>query len=74
MKLLPKVVIYTKTGCPYCSDAIKYYKQKAYEIEEVNTSDDEDARQKMINEYGADKVPVIFENDEMVSIGFSGGG
>ncbi|UMZ72913.1 glutaredoxin family protein [Natranaerofaba carboxydovora] len=71
---MAKATIYTKTGCPYSRIALKYYNKKGFEIEEINTSYDEIARQKVIKEYKADKVPVIFENDKLVSIGFRGGG
>ncbi len=71
---MAEVLIYTKDGCPYCDAAVKYYNQKGYEIEEINTSHDPKARQKIIDEYDADKVPVIFEDGEFVSIGFRGGG
>ncbi len=66
--------IYTKEGCPFCGKAIDHYTEKGIEFEEINTTQDEEARQYAIKEYGAERVPVIVKDGELEQIGFGGGG
>lgn len=69
-----EVVIYTKTGCPYCRKAIEDYKTKRITFKEVNTSNDAEAKQLVKEKFGANKVPVIVEGGKLVSTGYNGGG
>jgi glutaredoxin 3 len=68
------VVIYTKTGCPYCQKAVEDYKARGVEFKEVNTSLDTAAKQLVQDKFGARRVPVIVENGKLVSTGYNGGG
>lgn len=68
------VVIYTKTGCPYCRKAIEDYTAKGIKFKEVNTSEDVESKRLVKEKYGAGKVPVIVEDGKVVSTGYSGGG
>jgi len=68
------VVIYTKTGCPYCQKALQDYRLKGIDLQEVNTSEDPVAKQMIKERYGAAKVPVIIEDGKVVSVGYNGGG
>jgi glutaredoxin len=38
LKSPPMVIIYTKTGCPYCAAAKEYHVSKGVEFIEVNLS------------------------------------
>ncbi|MBF7083533.1 glutaredoxin family protein [Desulfallas sp. Bu1-1] len=71
---MDEVIIYTKTGCPYCRKAMEDYRAKNIQFKEVNTSEDADARRLVKEKYGAGKVPVIVEKGKVVSIGYQGGG
>lgn len=71
---MSEVVIYTKTGCPYCLAAIERYHKDGIPIREVNIHEDPKALQHIQELYGAKKVPVIVSGDKLVSIGFQGGG
>lgn len=71
---MSEVIIYTKTGCPYCRRAMEEYRSKKIQFKEVNTSEDAAARQLIKEKYGAGKVPVIVENGKLISIGYQGGG
>lgn len=68
------VVIYTKTGCPYCQKAMEDYRARGIKFKEVNTSLDAGAKQMVKEKYGAGKVPVIVEDGKLVSTGYNGGG
>jgi len=71
---MAEVIIYTKTGCPYCRKAMEDYKDKGINFEEVNTSENQEAKKVIKETYGASKVPVIVEDGKLVSIGYNGGG
>ncbi|MFN2340366.1 MAG: glutaredoxin family protein [Halanaerobium sp.] len=71
---MAEMKIYTKEGCPFCEKAINHYTEQGIEFEEINTSKDEEARQYAIEEYGAERVPVIVKNGVLEQTGFGGGG
>ena len=71
---MSEVIIYTKTGCPYCKAAIERYQQDGIPFREVNVSTDAQALQLIQEKFGAQKVPVIVSAGTLVSIGFQGGG
>ncbi len=69
-----QVIIYTKTGCPYCQRAKEDYMAKGIDFTEINTSENPAAKQMLKEKFGAGKVPVIVEDGKLVSIGYNGGG
>lgn len=71
---MSELVLYTKDRCPFCKKAKEYYEKEGIEYKEINTSNDEEARQYAKEEYGAEKVPVIVKDGELEQIGFAGGG
>ena len=71
---MSEVIIYTKTGCPYCKKAIEDYTAKGISFTEINTSNDPEAKKSVKEKYGANKVPVIVEDGKMISAGYNGGG
>jgi len=71
---LSEVIIYTKTGCPYCKKAIEDYRAQGIEFTEVNVVKDKKAKQTVKEKFGATKVPVIVKDGTMVSAGYNGGG
>ncbi|EEG76082.1 glutaredoxin family protein [Dethiobacter alkaliphilus] len=71
---MSEVIIYTKTGCPYCQAAIERYQKDGIPFREVNVGEDPKALQFIKESYGAQKVPVIVSDGSLVCIGFQGGG
>jgi len=69
-----EVIIYTKTGCPYCKKALEDYRTKGVDFKEINTSNDPDAKRLVKEKFGATKVPVIVEDGKLMSTGYAGGG
>lgn len=67
------VKIYTKEGCPYCSNAIKLLKERGVDFEEINLTREKDRIGEIISLTGGRKVPVLVE-DGNVEVGFQGGG
>lgn len=68
------VVIYTKTGCPYCEAAKEQFQKEGVPFKEVNTSTDAEALAYIKQTLGAKKVPVIVRDGKLAEIGFQGGG
>lgn len=69
-----EVIIYTKTGCPYCRKAVEDYTAKGIEFKEVNTSENVRAKRLVKETYGASKVPVIVDDGKVIATGYNGGG
>ncbi len=67
------LLIYTKTGCPYCEAALKSFKASGAEYEEINLSNDPSRIDEMVKISGSRKVPVIVDGDK-ISVGFNGSG
>jgi glutaredoxin 3 len=61
---MSKVVIYTSSSCPYCLRAKALLQRKKAQFEEINIENDQQLREKMIQQAGGRKtVPQIFIND-----------
>jgi len=69
-----KVVIYTKTGCPYCQKVMQDYRARGVSFQEINIAVDASAKKMIKENFGAQKVPVIVEDGKLISIGYNGGG
>ncbi len=71
---MSEVIIYTKTGCPYCEAAVADFKKKGVAFKEVNVSINPEAKQLIKGCYNANKVPVIVHDGKLSEIGWQGGG
>ena len=71
---MSEVIIYTKTGCPYCKKAVEDYRAQGIDFTEINASKDKEAKKKIKEKFGATKVPVIVKDGTLVSAGYNGGG
>jgi glutaredoxin 3 len=61
---MSKVVIYTSSSCPYCLRAKALLQRKNASFEEINIENDQQLREKMIQQAGGRKtVPQIFINN-----------
>lgn len=70
---MSKLIIYTKTGCPYCRRTMEEFRAQGIPFEEVNVSIDAAARQLVKEKYGADRVPVVVRDGRVVQIGDKNG-
>ncbi len=56
-----KVVIYTTRTCPYCRAAKKLLKSKGFAFEEMDVTEDDPLREKMVKMTGGrETIPQIF--------------
>jgi glutaredoxin 3 len=58
------LTVYSKTVCPYCTQAKNLLKLKNIDFTEVNIEQDTDARNKMVS-MGLRTVPQIFKGQEL---------
>jgi glutaredoxin 3 len=62
-----KVEVYTTTFCPFCVRAKTLLKRKGIEFDEIDVSDDDELREKMVELAGGRRtVPEIFVNGKIV--------
>jgi glutaredoxin 3 len=67
---MSKVIIYSKTYCPYCDRAKALFKSKGVQYEEIMLDDKDDEFAKLKQKTGLMTVPQIFINETLVG-GFS---
>ena len=67
------IVIYTKTGCPFCAKVLQEYREQGISFQEINTSIYPWAKKLCQEQYGTDKVPVVVKDGGTVQIGDSEG-
>ena len=63
---MAKVVVYSKSYCPYCDRAKALFKSKGVSFEEINLDDTPDAFTALKNRTGMMTVPQIFINDQLI--------
>jgi glutaredoxin 3 len=62
-----KVEVYTTTYCPFCVRAKNLLKRKGVDFDEIDVTDDDELREKMIEMSGGRRtVPEIFINGKIV--------
>lgn len=66
---MPKIKIYTTPSCPYCVALKQFLKERNFEFEEIDVSQDEKAAEEMIQKSGQMGVPVV-EIDSQIIVGF----
>lgn len=70
---MPDVIIYTKTGCPYCSAAKKDLTDRGLPFKEINVTDQPGYIPEVLKLTDGERiVPVIVQGDR-VTKGFGGG-
>jgi len=68
-----KITIYSTPSCMYCQMLKLFLKERNFEFEDVDVSQDEEKAQEMIEKSGQMGVPVVAINDgnnEKIIIGF----
>lgn len=63
---MPKVVIYTRPFCGYCSRALRLLTDKGVEFEEIEAGMDPELRREMNERSGQNTFPQIFVGDTHV--------
>jgi glutaredoxin 3 len=64
---MAKVQVYTTTYCPFCTRAKALLNNKGVAFEEIDVTNDDQLRQKMVELAGGRRtVPEIFINDKIV--------
>ena len=64
---MAKVELYTTSYCPFCTRAKNLLKSKGVSFEEIDVTDDDQLREKMIELSGGRRtVPEIFINGKIV--------
>jgi len=63
------VKIFTTPTCAYCKMAKEFFKQNNIQYEELDVTQNAQARDEMINKSGQMGAPVIFVGDDIV-VGF----
>ncbi len=66
---MPKIRIFSTPTCPYCQTLKEYLKEKGFEFDDIDVSQDIDARNEMIERSGQTGVPVV-DIDGQIVIGF----
>ncbi len=67
MCAVAKVEVYTTTYCPFCTRAKNLLKGKGVTFDEIDVTDDDQVREKMIEMSGGRRtVPQIFINGKIV--------
>ncbi len=63
---MPKILMYTKNLCPYCSMAQRLLASKGVEWDEINIESGPGLRDEMVDRTGRITVPQIFIGDTHV--------
>jgi glutaredoxin 3 len=63
---MSKVVIYTKSYCPYCDRAKALLQRKGASFDEISVEGDEKKYSELKQKTGLMTVPQIFINDELI--------
>jgi len=66
---MPKIKVYTTPVCPYCVTLKLFLKEKGFDFEEIDVSQDEKAKEEIIKKSGKMHAPIIEIDDQLV-IGF----
>ena len=66
MKAMPKVTVYTKPFCPYCTRALGLLAQKGVAVDEIEAGYDPALRKQMIERSGRYTYPQIFVGETHV--------
>ena len=61
-----KIVVYTTNYCPYCTAAKNLLRSKKLAFEEIDVTDDEAMREKLVKMSGQETVPQIFAGGKSI--------
>jgi len=61
------IIIYTKTGCPWCKGALEFLRNKKLDFEERNVTENKDFFKEMIEKSGQEKAPTLDIDGEILA-------
>ena len=67
--LMPKPKLFVKDGCPWCIDALAYFKNKSVDLEIIDVRSDPSKMPELIEVSGQSKTPTL-QNGEFVVADF----
>jgi len=70
---MAKITIYTKTGCPYCAAAKKFYTDKGTAFDEINITEKPQFQPKLLELTGGQRIVPVIAGDGELKLGFGGG-
>lgn len=65
VKELP--ILYVKTGCPWCIEAVEFLDSHGVSYRELNVSDDANAREEMQKKSGQTRAPTLDWNGKILA-------
>lgn len=63
---MKKIKIYSTEYCPYCIRAKEFVKNKGYDFEVIDLTNDHEKRSQVSKETGSMTVPMIFIGEEFI--------
>ena len=66
---MPKPKLFVKDGCPWCIDALAYFKNKSVDLEIIDVRSDPSKMPELIEVSGQSKTPTL-QNGEFVVADF----
>jgi len=69
MENQPKIRIFSTPSCPYCVTLKEFLKDKGFDFEDIDVSQDQKALDEMVERSGQMGVPVV-DIDGQIIIGF----
>ncbi|MBV9128275.1 MAG: glutaredoxin family protein [Verrucomicrobia bacterium] len=59
-------ILYTKTGCPWCEDAVDYLREQGYAFEEIDVRRDPEGYAEMKRLSGQSLAPTLVVGDKVL--------
>lgn len=63
-----KIILYTKTGCPWCKGVLDLFEEKDIEFEERDARKNPDYLKELIEKSGQDKTPTLEIDGKIVAV------
>lgn len=60
-------ILYLKSGCPWCDDAVAFFKKHKIEVQQLTVSGDREAMQEMVDLSGQKKAPTLDWHGEVLA-------
>lgn len=61
------LIVYTKTGCPWCSDVLDFLDEHSIQFDERDVSDRQEYMQELVDKSGQDKAPTLDLDGEILA-------
>lgn len=67
MENQPKIRVFSTPSCPYCFTLKEYLKERGFDFDDIDVSQDKTALDEMINKSGQMSVPVLEIGGEIIT-------